>query len=225
MPPFPRWPILVSVLGLTLVAADLVLVAVMPYDGYLGGPARPMLALLTTVLLAEVSRADRTAGRSAFDPAPGWAFWAVLGVLLGAVVGVLAACAFAFWWVFGCCPPEMVRLDLAEIPEALYRMCLDAPLVEEVIYRQALCGAVVSLVGPRTAIGVSGIVFAGLHWLYGNPSVENQVGGFLLAWMYLRSGTLIVPILFHSVGNFGAMWAQIFAGYLWPVPIPKGVHI
>lgn len=218
-PTFPRWPVLVAVLGLALVASDLLLCAFVPYEAYLGSPNRPMLALLTAVLLNEVSRADRAAGRSVFDPYPSWGYWAWAGVLAGAVVLAVAALALAVLWLFGRAPSlEAVGPDA--VPEALYRMCLEAPLVEEVFYRLALCGALVSLVGPRTAFVVSGLVFAELHWIYGNANPENQVGGFILAWMYLRSGSLMVPIAFHAAGNFSLVLAQVLAGYVWPESIP-----
>jgi membrane protease YdiL (CAAX protease family) len=218
-PAFPRWPVLISVLGLTLVASDLALIAFVPDYAYLSGPARPMLALLTAVLLNEVSRVDRDAGRSVFDPAPGWGYWVWAGSLAGVVMVVLAAVVFGVLWLLGSAP-AVEGLGPAAVPEALYRMCLEAPLVEEVFYRLALCGAVVALIGPRTAILVSGVVFAWLHWVYGNPNPENQVGGFILAWMYLRSGSLAVPITFHAAGNFLALLARVLAGYLWPESIP-----
>lgn len=66
----------------------------------------------------------------------------------------------------------------------------------------------------RTAIVVSGVVFGGLHVVNGNPSPENLVGGLFLAWAYLKSGTIYIPILLHSLGNFVA-WAGQVAAWYW----------
>jgi membrane protease YdiL (CAAX protease family) len=217
MPTFPRWPIPICLLGLAIPVADMVMLAFVPYEHYLGSPGRVCFALFAAVLLNEVSRADRAGLRSAFDPAPSWGFWVWTALIVGGVLTVLAAVAFGLLFLFGVAP-EIPKLSPCDVQEALYRMCFDAPLVEEVIYRQALVGAMMSLAGPRWAIAVSGVLFAGLHWIYGNPFPENQVGGFVLAWMYIRSGTLIVPIAFHAGGNLGALCVQLMAGYLWPRP-------
>ena len=56
---------------------------------------------------------------------------------------------------------------------------------------------------------MSGTIFAGLHVLYGSPSPENLLGGFILSWAFLKSGTLIVPIALHSLGNLCAFVDQV----------------
>jgi membrane protease YdiL (CAAX protease family) len=72
-----------------------------------------------------------------------------------------------------------------------------------------------ALLGARLCIGVSGVIFAGLHFLYGNPSPENLLGGFILTWANLKSGTLIVPISLHAVGNLCAFFGNIGYLYWW----------
>jgi membrane protease YdiL (CAAX protease family) len=67
---------------------------------------------------------------------------------------------------------------------------------------------------PWTAVTVSGLAFAALHIVHGNPSPENLVGGFFLAWAYLKSGSIYIPILLHSLGNFVA-WAGQVAAWYW----------
>jgi hypothetical protein len=89
-----------------------------------------------------------------------------------------------------------------------------APLVEEPIYRLALCVPLVAIIGYWPTIVVSGAVFALLHHRYGNLSPENALAGLLLGWAYLRSGSLALPILLHSVGN-----ALVFLAVYFVMPL------
>jgi membrane protease YdiL (CAAX protease family) len=92
-------------------------------------------------------------------------------------------------------------------------MCVVAPVLEEVLYRLALCVPLAVWLGPWTAIVVSGLAFAGLHVAAGNPSPENLVGGLFLAWAYLKSESIFVPVLLHSLGNLCALAGQVGTWY------------
>ena len=48
---------------------------------------------------------------------------------------------------------------------------------------------------------------------YGNPSPENLVGGFFLAWAYLKSDSIIVPVVLHGLGNLAALAGQVATWY------------
>jgi len=211
-PRFPTWPMPVCLLALAVPLADLYLVGLLRWD-YILTPSRALLALTAAVALTELTPVRERTLPSAFAPVPSWSCWVWAAFLLAAALFVVVLVTYLALRLVGIhVPYEATPLD--GIPEALHRMCLDAPLVEEVIYRLALVGAVVSLAGPGWAIVTSGVLFAQLHWVYGNPSPENQVGGFILAWMYLRSGTLAVPVLFHAGGNLGALALQVLAYYV-----------
>jgi uncharacterized protein len=77
-----------------------------------------------------------------------------------------------------------------------------------------LCLPAVVLLRPGGAVAASGLLFGALHFAYGNPSPENLAGGFFLAWAYLKSGTILVPLLLHSLGNLCAVAGQV-AGWYW----------
>ena len=79
--------------------------------------------------------------------------------------------------------------------------CVAAPVLEELIYRLALCLPLVGIVGRRWTILLSGVVFAALHFRHGNPGPSNFIAGFILGWAYLKSGNLLIPIILHSLGN------------------------
>jgi membrane protease YdiL (CAAX protease family) len=55
--------------------------------------------------------------------------------------------------------------------------------------------------------------FAALHLIHGNPSPENLAGGLILAWVYLKSEGLALPILLHSLGNLLALLMQVGAWF------------
>ncbi len=134
------------------------------------------------------------------EPIGGWRRWLrICGCLLAAVV-VIGAMAFAVWRA-GDNPLPQHLIPMRSLGTRIIPMCLLAPLLEEAIYRVALCVGVAALLGGRWAIVVSGIAFAVLHLVYGNPSPENQLGGFFLAWAYIRSGSIYVPLILHSAGN------------------------
>jgi membrane protease YdiL (CAAX protease family) len=117
--------------------------------------------------------------------------------------------AFGYDFPITATPPRL-------LPIYLWDGCFVFPVMEEFIYRVALCVPLVLIVSPWGAIAASGIVFAFLHVLYGNPSPENAIGGFVLAWVYLKSGSIYVPIGLHALGNFLLLLAQValwYAGY------------
>jgi membrane protease YdiL (CAAX protease family) len=76
--------------------------------------------------------------------------------------------------------------------------------VEEGVYRLLLCAPLVAVLRPGGAVAASGVVFAALHFRYGNPSPDNFIGGYLFAWAYLKSGTIAVPLALHAAANLAA---------------------
>lgn len=145
-------------------------------------------------------------------PAGGWLKWIRWSLLLGAVIAACLAAAAGLWTALGRRWPVYATAP-AEAGTAFLRMCIFAPLLEESIYRVALCVPLAAITGPWRAIGASGLAFALLHVVYGNPSPENLLGGFLLAWAYLRSESVLVPVLLHAGGNLLVLVWQVGAWY------------
>jgi membrane protease YdiL (CAAX protease family) len=83
----------------------------------------------------------------------------------------------------------------------LYDAVIRAPVVEEVAFRLLLCGALVGRLSSAANVAVNGALFALVHVVFGGIGPDSAVGGFFLAWAFLRSGTIVVPVLLHSVGN------------------------
>lgn len=88
-----------------------------------------------------------------------------------------------------------------------------SPTIEETLYRACLCPPLVAFRGPRFSIVASGVIFAGLHFLYGIPSPEYMPGGFILAWAFLKSGIILIPFALHVLGNLSELLFHV--AYLW----------
>lgn len=194
-----------AAIAVAVVAADLGIVRVDPVWSVNG---RWSLALSGLLALLVLSRGNPvTIGLR--SPTGGWGRWVRLGVSLGLLVGAVLALAATLWrWSGRPLPP--VPAPWMDLWVQFLHMCVFAPLLEETLYRVVLCVPLAAC-SPTLAIAVSGLSFAALHVVYGNPSPENQLGGFLLAWAYLRSGSLAVPLLLHSAGNLVALAFQVWA--------------
>lgn len=75
-----------------------------------------------------------------------------------------------------------------------------AAVTEEIIYRGMLYGTLRRYLGPLLSIVASAAIFAGLHQMaYGFLSLF--VIGFLLAYLYERTGSLVASIVAHAAHN------------------------
>jgi len=135
---------------------------------------------------------------------PNLRYWFRTAVLIGLVV--LLFCALAIpvlaWAGFRIPLPKTSPTEFWGY--WLTYACVDAPVAEEFIYRGVLCPALACLLGRWAAIFLSGSLFALLHVIGGNPGPDNFIAGYFLAWAFLKSGSLLVPIAMHSVGNLFA---------------------
>lgn len=79
------------------------------------------------------------------------------------------------------------------------------PLMEECFFRGALTKELLHRYRPATAILLSGLCFGIVHI---NPAqvVPACLFGFLLAWLYYRTGSLIPGILIHVLNNGFSVW-------------------
>jgi membrane protease YdiL (CAAX protease family) len=131
-------------------------------------------------------------------PLGGWHYWCRAAPLLMLIVGVLAIPAGGLWWLSGGSVDDIVSEDWG----LHLRDFFLTPVSEEIIYRMGICSIVAAWLGPRTAIAVSGALFALVHLAYYSSNPVNLVAGFVLAWAFLKSNTILVPIALHGLGNF-----------------------
>jgi membrane protease YdiL (CAAX protease family) len=193
-----------------VVAADLALVR------WGRGPeataGRAALAVIALAAYLGLVRADRTSLGLRLTPVQGWRYWVRVSLLIGLAVAACIAVGLGAWVLAG---QELPIYATApdDLGTSFLRMCVYAPLVEEAIYRLTVCVPLAVLLGPWKAVAVSGLVFGGLHVVYGNPSPENLVGGFFLAWAYLKSESIALPVLLHGLGNLCALAGQVGTWY------------
>lgn len=197
---------LFSLVATLALASDLTVLSREDIDPLTNRAAIAAGALALFVCLAPTPRRDLGLR---LIPVQGVRYWLKVGGILLAIVRASAIAAGAvllaghFW-------REPPRVAPENVTRAFIDMCLIYPVLEELLYRLMLCVPIAAL-SPRAAIVVSGATFAWLHVAYGNPGPDNFVAGYFLAWAYLKSGTIVVPILLHAGGNAIALGFQVFA--------------
>jgi membrane protease YdiL (CAAX protease family) len=86
-----------------------------------------------------------------------------------------------------------------------------AAITEEIIYRGMLYATLRRYLGPLTSIVVSAAIFAALHQMaYG--FLVLFVIGFLLAYLYERTGSLVASIVAHAAHNLLTFTIVLSAG-------------
>lgn len=169
----------------------------------------PALATLTIQLY--LVRGDLSSVGLMLKPVQGWRYWFRATFILA--VAVLCCMEVGLWiWLEIGLKWRVHMISPAKAGSAFFFLCWFSPIVEEAIYRIALCVPLAELLHPWMVVVVSGLVFSVGHIIGGTFNPANLVGGFILGWAYLQSGTICVPVLLHSLGNFVA-WAGLVAAW------------
>lgn len=203
--PLARWAPVCLLLGIAAVAVDVWLVRRLRLaDDHVVVLARLVPGAACLVTMALVTRGDRAAF-GLCGPRQGVRYWlrALLSMAaIGAVFTALSVIALVAGWVQPIAGPVDVKFHLLQ-------GLLIAPIVEEATYRLALCTPGHHVLGRWPTIVVSGLAFAALHVVYGNPAINNMLGGFLIAWSYAHSGSLVLPWLLHLLGNAAVLVGNV----------------
>lgn len=99
--------------------------------------------------------------------------------------------------------PNIIDDTLAMItkhPAGFIAVGLIAPLAEEIVFRGAILKTLLKGFGPWVAIPVSALIFAIAHF---NPAQMPHafIVGLLLGWMYMRTGSIALGVVYHWVNN------------------------
>jgi len=199
---------LAILVGLCTVAADFALI-------HAGHGANTMLrlglAIVAGLLLLLLARGDLDSVGFRIRPTQGWRVWIRITTKIAVVLGILIGCAaVVLWATHSLGTPPM--LSPQEYGPRMLWACATVPWFEEGIYRLALC-APLATQRRWPVILLSGVVFALLHVAYGNPGPDNFLAGFVLAWAYLHSGSIVVPIVLHAFGNAFALTLHLVTWY------------
>jgi membrane protease YdiL (CAAX protease family) len=180
-------------------------------------------AVVVVVLAVRRPEDDAFNARVLFaTPRPGWARWSKVGLWALAAVGVAVAIELLLLDLFGRPGWVAARLQIvdgARIVESL----VFAPLLEEVVFRLAIGGVLADAFGTRTGVLGSFLVFAVIHSLRGNLDVTNLFAGLLFGWVFLTSRSLVVPVIFHALGNLLALSVQLVWAALLGYPVARAL--
>lgn len=121
----------------------------------------------------------------------------------------------AMGWRLNVFPMTIASLDRA--PGFVFHGLVAAPIVEELIYRGVIHGRLRKGLGPFLAVALAGPIFWVLHWLdRGGVSPPNHLlAGWILAWAFERTGSLLAPTLLHALGN-AVLLSLDLLWYRWP---------
>lgn len=169
-----------------------------------------MTALVAVLCLCD--GAHRHLGLRLASP-QGTVYWLRIAALFAGIIVAVAAVAATVFYFAGWKIP-IPRVDPQYARTRVFDMCVAAPVVEETVFRALLTLALLPTLGERWTIVVSGLVFGLAHILRGIPGADNLIAGFLLQWAFLRSGTIVVPIVFHAGGNLFVLMGHIASWYV-----------
>jgi membrane protease YdiL (CAAX protease family) len=197
-----------AAIGLVVAAHDL---GWLPRVPRWSAPWQIALALGAVALFAFAVRGDRDAIGARLSPLPSVRYWVRAVLVLAAVFAVIVTAAAAIYLAAG------IEVTRQPPPPAavLWVSIVEAPLIEETIYRWALATGVAALGSRWLAVLVSGAAFGYIHVLHGVAAANNIAAGFVFAWMYLRSGSIAVPIAFHALGNLAVVVLTYLTHLAW----------
>ena len=131
-------------------------------------------------------------------PRQGWRWWVRVSILLG--LGFAAVCAAALGVLYALdLMPDAEPPVVTSWTEEIVIGMVAAPVCEELVFRLGLAPPLARLLGPWPAILIIGTIFAAAH--HGALAPTNALAGYLFTWSYLASGSLVIPIVFHAIGN------------------------
>lgn len=82
------------------------------------------------------------------------------------------------------------------------------PILEELLFRKAVHQELMKHYGPAGVVVLSGLLF-GLSHLNPAQVVGGCLMGFLLAWMYWQTGSLMPGLVVHVLNNGLSTWLSI----------------
>ncbi len=134
--------------------------------------------------------------------------WASVGMAIGAIGNLIASGLLALWnaWTGNEAGGEVEELILGSSGVVLFlSVGVLAPILEELFFRKFLIDRTRRF-GEKTAIVFSAVMFGLFH---GNVTQFFYAAGLgaLLAYVYLKSGSIMTAILLHAFFN-------VFAGLL-----------
>ena len=107
--------------------------------------------------------------------------------------------------------PQMFALEIIESGDlgtmafGLVYAILLAPLLEETVFRGYMLPIMMRVMGSKEGMAVNATLFGLMHSSDPWAIVPTAIIGFVACWLWRKTGSLTVPVLFHTVNNLCAM--------------------
>ena len=88
---------------------------------------------------------------------------------------------------------------------AIVLVSLMAGLCEELLFRGVIQGGLAQLIGPWWALALASLLFGLAHALSKAYFVVTTLAGLYFGWLYLWTGSLMVPIIAHALYDWAAL--------------------
>ena len=164
------------------------------------GAARLLETILITLLFLISEKGLTSIGLNRSQFVPGLK----KGLIWSAGFGLVACFGFAAMIFLRINPLTYVRTPLPRNPNEIALFFLVggvvAPVAEEVFFRGVLYGFFKRW-GVIVAIVLTTVIFVLIHTMNGGFPVTQVVGGIVFALAYEMTGSLMVPITIHALGN------------------------
>jgi uncharacterized protein len=201
-----------TAIGVLIIAVDFVLIYWDYY--YTSIQGRGAIAVIGLAAYIRLVDGHLPAIGLRITPIQGWWYWCRIAFYLGSIILALMILVGAIWILIGAELPKPHTIKPDAIIPSFFRMCVFTPVLEETKYRLILCVPLAVLLGPWLTVVVGGIIFGALHFAYDNPGLDNMLAGFILTWSFLKSGSLAIPVILHSLGNLFILGMSIGSWYL-----------
>ncbi|MGD9646043.1 MAG: lysostaphin resistance A-like protein [Pirellulales bacterium] len=140
-----------------------------------------------------------------------WSYSAVAMGMAAALPGLAVVLAMRRWRPV-CVQPLLRLIDDLLVPAFAHWTVGELLLVsflagvgEELLFRGVVQQALISPLGPWSALIAASLCFGVLHALSASYAVFATLMGLYLGWLWMASGNLLVPIAAHAAYDFLAL--------------------
>lgn len=169
-----------------------------------------IVALIVILILLIPERGRRLAFNKPKMPWPNSIGWIFIGFAL----------AYAGQIVAGLIEQNLLGIDTASentaqiielvnsMPAFVIIVAVIGPILEELVFRKAIFGSLYKRTNFFIAAIISSLIFAAVHLDFTHLLVYTMIG-FVFAYLYVKTGRIIVPIIVHSIMNAFVVGIQV----------------
>lgn len=169
------------------------------------------ITLIIILLILRKARTDALLVRKA-PASPGESIvWAIAGVFLALFSQGIAANIEAN--LFGVDPGSKNTENILQIiktfPASMLVSSIFGPILEEIVFRKIIFGSLYKRFSFWIAATISSVIFAMAHMEFEHILLYSAMG-FTFAFLYVRTGRILVPIFAHVAMNTLVVVVQLF---------------